>query len=84
MDLYFLLTAILVFVFGTAIGSFLNVAVWRLPRKEQITHGRSHCPNCGHELRSKDLIPLVSYVLAKVNARIARNQFRHNISLLNL
>ncbi|HAG27632.1 TPA: hypothetical protein DCG61_02530 [Patescibacteria group bacterium] len=65
MDLYFLLTAILVFVFGTAIGSFLNVAVWRLPRKEQITHGRSHCPNCGHELRSKDLIPLVSYVLAK-------------------
>ncbi len=65
MDLYFILTAILVFVFGTAIGSFLNVAAWRLPRGEQITYGHSHCPHCGHELRSKDLIPLLSYVLAR-------------------
>ncbi|HMR55390.1 MAG TPA: prepilin peptidase [Candidatus Doudnabacteria bacterium] len=65
MDLFNILTAILVFVFGTAIGSFLNVAAWRLPRGEQITYGHSHCPHCGHELLSKDLIPLLSYTLAK-------------------
>lgn len=64
MDIYFILTAMLVFVFGTAIGSFLNVVAWRLPRDEQITYGYSHCPQCGHKLSPKDLIPLLSYVLA--------------------
>ncbi len=49
------------FFFGTAIGSFLNVVIWRLPRGESIT-GRSHCAHCRVQLRALQLIPLVSYL----------------------
>jgi len=59
MALYF---DIFVFIFGAAIGSFLNVVILRLPNDEHVT-GRSHCPHCGHTLGALELIPLVSFVL---------------------
>ncbi|MDQ1445578.1 MAG: leader peptidase (prepilin peptidase) / N-methyltransferase, partial [Acidimicrobiaceae bacterium] len=31
-------------VFGLLVGSFLNVVIWRVPRRESIVHPRSHCP----------------------------------------
>jgi leader peptidase (prepilin peptidase) / N-methyltransferase len=49
------------FVFGSCIGSFLNVLMWRLPREEKIT-GWSRCPNCNHRLEWWNLVPLFSYV----------------------
>ena len=49
------------FVFGSCIGSFLNVLMWRLPREEKIT-GWSHCPNCNHRLEWWNLVPLFSYL----------------------
>ena len=51
---------LIVFVFGSAIGSFLNVVILRLPRGEKIT-GRSHCPHCLNTLTAKELIPIFSY-----------------------
>lgn len=53
----------LVFVFGTIIGSFLNVLIWRLPKSEGIT-GRSHCPHCHHKLAWYDLIPIASFLFS--------------------
>jgi leader peptidase (prepilin peptidase)/N-methyltransferase len=52
---------ILVFIFGSAIGSFLNVVILRLPEDKPLT-GRSHCPHCGHQLTAPELIPLVSFL----------------------
>ena len=57
-----ILTALLVFAFGASIGSFLNVVIWRLPRKEQISKGRSHCPQCHKDLQALDLIPIASFL----------------------
>lgn len=51
---------IIFFLFGAAIGSFLNVLIWRLPRKQKIT-GRSKCPKCKKQLTAYDLIPIISY-----------------------
>jgi len=80
MELYLVVFAALVFVFGTVIGSFLNVVILRVPLKEQIVKGRSHCMTCGHTLRWYDLFPVLSWVFlrgkcrycgAKISARYA-------------
>ncbi|MDR1028213.1 MAG: prepilin peptidase [Clostridiales Family XIII bacterium] len=51
-----------VFAVGAVIGSFLNVVVYRLPRKINVAKGFSFCPACEHRLYPKDLIPLFSYL----------------------
>ncbi len=62
------LSALLIFIFGTAIGSFLNVVIWRLPRHEPLT-GRSRCPHCSAQLRARDLVPLASYLILRGRCR---------------
>lgn len=57
------------FLLGSAVGSFLNVVIYRLPRRESIIFPPSHCPSCGHRLLSKDLIPILSYVLLRGKCR---------------
>jgi len=56
---------ILLFTFGAIIGSFLNVLIYRLPRKESILFPASHCPNCHHSIRFRDNIPIISYLLLR-------------------
>lgn len=51
-----------VFIIGSIIGSFLNVCIYRIPDKESIVIGRSHCTSCGHELSFKEMIPIFSYL----------------------
>jgi leader peptidase (prepilin peptidase)/N-methyltransferase len=51
------------FVIGLLFGSFLNVCISRLPRKESIVHPRSRCPQCGTTIRWYDNIPLLSWML---------------------
>ncbi|MDI6860972.1 MAG: prepilin peptidase [Caldisericia bacterium] len=57
------------FILGASIGSFLNVLIYRIPRKIGITNGRSFCPNCGHKLSFFDLIPIFSYIFLKGKCR---------------
>jgi leader peptidase (prepilin peptidase)/N-methyltransferase len=59
----------LVFIFGTAIGSFLNVVVDRIPRNESLVKTRSHCEHCRRTLGWKDLVPVVSYLVLKGKCR---------------
>lgn len=51
-----------VFILGACIGSFLNVLIYRIPRKMDFVRGRSMCPACGHMLSPLDLAPLVSWI----------------------
>ncbi|HEU0205691.1 MAG TPA: prepilin peptidase [Pseudolysinimonas sp.] len=53
----------LVGITGLAIGSFLNVVVYRVPAGMSVVHPRSACPNCGHEITARDNIPVVSWLL---------------------
>ncbi|MDQ0373902.1 prepilin peptidase [Cellulomonas humilata] len=59
----------LVGLLGLAIGSFLNVVIWRVPRGESITHPPSACPTCGHAIRARDNVPLVSWLLLRGRCR---------------
>lgn len=52
----------ILFLYGIVIGSFVNVVIIRLPRKESIVTVRSHCMTCGYQLRWYDLIPLFSWL----------------------
>ena len=51
------------FILGSIFGSFYNVVIYRLPRKESIVVGSSHCTNCQTKIKSYDLIPVVSYLI---------------------
>lgn len=50
-------------LFGLAIGSFLNVVIYRVPRHESIVSPPSACPGCHQEISPRDNIPVVSWLL---------------------
>ena len=50
-------------VLGLAVGSFLNVVIYRVPRGESIITPRSSCPACGAEIQERDNIPVVSWLV---------------------
>ncbi len=53
---------VIVFLFGTLIGSFLNVLIYRIPKGENFVTENSHCMSCNHRLYAKDLVPLFSWL----------------------
>lgn len=55
--------------FGLAVGSFLNVVIHRVPRKESVVSPRSRCPGCETEIRSIDNIPVVSWLILRARCR---------------
>jgi leader peptidase (prepilin peptidase)/N-methyltransferase len=56
-------------VLGLLIGSFLNVVVWRVPRGESVVSPPSACPGCGHRIRSRDNVPVLSWLLLRGRCR---------------
>jgi len=50
---------------GLIIGSFLNVCIYRIPRRESIAFPGSHCPGCDRPIRPIDNIPVLSYLLLR-------------------
>ncbi|MGH7801551.1 MAG: prepilin peptidase [Thermodesulfobacteriota bacterium] len=51
------------FILGSVIGSFLNVCICRLPRRESIIFPHSHCKSCGALIKLYDIIPIASYLI---------------------
>jgi len=64
--------AILAFLFGLVIGSFLNVCIYRWPRDLSVVRPRSHCTKCGKTIAWYDNVPLVSYALLRGRCRHCR------------
>jgi leader peptidase (prepilin peptidase)/N-methyltransferase len=54
---------------GAAIGSFVNVVAYRLPRRESIVKPRSRCPGCGKQIAAYDNVPVVSWALLRGHCR---------------
>ncbi len=79
-----LILSVYIFVLGISIGSFLNVVVYRLPRKINMVKGRSYCPNCLHKLSALDLFPLFSYLFLKAKCRYCSNKIAPTYFLIEL
>ena len=58
-----------IFLIGLAIGSFLNVVIYRLPIGEGIVIKPSHCMKCENKIKFYDLIPVLSYIFLKGKCR---------------
>ena len=59
----------IVFLVGLCVGSFLNVVIYRLPEELSVVKPGSHCPECGHSLAVRDLIPVLSYLVSRGRCR---------------
>jgi leader peptidase (prepilin peptidase)/N-methyltransferase len=60
---------ILLILVGLALGSFLNVCIYRIPLKKSILFPSSFCPTCGTKIRVRDNVPLLSFILLKGRCR---------------
>lgn len=65
--------SIIFFIFGAALGSFLNVVIDRLPRGNSIVFPSSHCPECNRTLARRDMLPIISYLLLRGRCRYCKS-----------
>jgi leader peptidase (prepilin peptidase)/N-methyltransferase len=56
-------------VVGAVVGSFLNVVIHRLPRRESLVHPRSRCPGCGTQIAGYDNVPIISWLVLRGRCR---------------
>lgn len=63
---------IFVFIFGSIIGSFLNVCIHRMPLGESIVWPRSHCPKCKKRIPWYDNVPFLSYAFLRGRCRFCK------------
>ncbi len=78
------LFGLFVFIFGSAIGSFLNVVICRLETGEGIVKKRSHCIKCGQTLAWYDLIPLVSFLWLRGRCRSCKEKISWQYPLVEI
>lgn len=63
------LAAVFAFVFGSLVGSFLNVVIHRLPRGESVVRPRSRCPGCRRPIRWYENVPILSWIVLRGRCR---------------
>ena len=56
------ITVVFSFIFGSCLGSFLNVCIWRIPLGESVVVVPSHCPKCNHKIRWFDNVPVIGFL----------------------
>lgn len=80
----FALQMFLVALISGMAGSFINMAIWRIPRGESIVFARSHCPVCNHTLGVKDLLPILSYIFLMGKCAYCKTPFGPRYFLIEL
>lgn len=75
---------IIIFMMGAMFGSFYTLAVYRIPKNQDITHTHSYCPNCNHKLGFLDLIPILSYIFLGAKCRYCKQKIRPRYLILEI
>jgi leader peptidase (prepilin peptidase)/N-methyltransferase len=76
--------SILFFLIGLAIGSFLNVVIFRIDELSTIIKDRSRCPKCKKTLAWYDLIPFLSFVLLRARCRYCNEKISWQYPLVEV
>ncbi len=64
--------SLVLFLFGTMVGSFLNVCIYRLPRGESVVSPPSHCPHCGYSIPWYLNLPLFTWLYLRARCANCR------------
>ncbi len=75
---------IIIFIIGSLFGSFYTLAVYRIPKRQDITHTHSYCPNCNHKLGLLDLFPIFSYIFLGGKCRYCKEKIRPRYLILEV
>ena len=75
---------IIIFVIGAVIGSFLNVCIYRVPRRLSIISPASRCPSCNMPIKPYDNIPFLSYILLGGKCRVCKAGISFRYPLVEL
>ena len=73
---------IIIFIIGSLFGSFYTLAVYRIPKRQDIIHTHSYCPNCNHKLGLLDLFPIFSYIFLGGKCRYCKQKIRPRYLIL--
>ena len=79
-----MIAKIIVFIFGSIVGSFLNVCIHRMPKSESVVWPRSHCPRCQKRIPGYDNIPFISFLLLRGRCRFCRQKISWRYPLVEL
>jgi prepilin signal peptidase PulO-like enzyme (type II secretory pathway) len=88
-----MLIYVILAVLGLCLGSFVNALVWRVHEQSKsskkaknlsIISGRSMCPHCKHELATKDLIPVFSWLFLGGRCRYCQKSISHQYPIVEL
>lgn len=81
MDIFFYT---IIFIIGAFFGSFYTLAVYRIPKREDILLKHSYCPNCNHKLGFLDLFPIFSYIFLSGKCRYCKEKIRPRYLILEV
>jgi prepilin signal peptidase PulO-like enzyme (type II secretory pathway) len=66
------LLALLWTILGSCLGSFLNVCLYRLPRRMSVFRPRSRCPHCGTAIQARHNVPVLGWLIVRGRCRECR------------
>jgi len=78
------LLTVYVAIVGLIIGSAINAIVWRLYVGRSWVKGRSMCPECKHELKAKDLVPVISWLMLRGRCRYCKAKIHWQYPVVEL
>jgi leader peptidase (prepilin peptidase) / N-methyltransferase len=76
--------SLLIFIFGIAIGSFLNVVIYRIPLEQNIAFPASHCPECKTPLKWWHNIPIFSWIFLKGKCAFCQTKISARYPLIEI
>ena len=69
------IAAFAAFAYGACLGSFINVCIWRMPRRESVISAPSHCTKCGSRIKWYDNLPVISFLALRGKCRVCREPY---------
>lgn len=76
--------AIIFFIYGLFIGSFLNVCIFRIPTGFSLVKPPSSCGSCGHRLNYIDMLPVINYIINKGKCKYCKSPYSMQYPLIEL